>query len=68
MGRKCDLTASEKSRITSEFSKGKSTLEISKVVERYHETEKKLLQFLRRYGIMIWTGIMAGLEKAPTDA
>ena len=36
----CDLTASEKFVITSELVKGKSTLEISKIIRRYQQTKK----------------------------
>jgi len=43
MGRKCDLTPSEKDIITSELSKGKSTLEISKIIGRYHQTVKRFV-------------------------
>ena len=42
IGCKCDLTTSEKD-ITSEFSKGKSTLEISKIIGRYHHTVKRFV-------------------------
>ncbi|CAI9716632.1 Hypothetical predicted protein [Octopus vulgaris] len=40
IGRKCDLTASEKSVITSELARGHPTLEISKTIGRYHQTVK----------------------------
>ncbi|CAI9735624.1 Hypothetical predicted protein [Octopus vulgaris] len=43
MGRKCDLIASEKSIITSELANGKSILEISKIIGRYHQTAKKFV-------------------------
>lgn len=43
MGRNCDLTASEKSVIISELAKGKSTLEISKMIGRYHQTAKRFI-------------------------
>ncbi|CAI9720979.1 Hypothetical predicted protein [Octopus vulgaris] len=41
MDRKCDLTASVKSVITSGFAKGQSTLEISKILGRYHQILEK---------------------------
>ena len=40
MGRKCGLTNVEKSTITIELGKGKSTLEIAKILGRYHQTVK----------------------------
>lgn len=43
MGRNCDLTASEKSVIISELAKDKSTLEISKMIGRYHQTAKRFI-------------------------
>lgn len=43
MSRNCDLTASEQSVITSGLAKGKSTLEISKMIERYHQTAKRFI-------------------------
>ncbi|CAI9721771.1 Hypothetical predicted protein [Octopus vulgaris] len=42
MGRKCDLSASEKCVITSQLVKGKSTLDISKIKRRYHQTVKTI--------------------------
>ena len=42
MSYKCDLTTSEKSLITFELAKGKSTLEISKIIGRYQETGEKI--------------------------
>ncbi|CAI9731563.1 Hypothetical predicted protein [Octopus vulgaris] len=36
MGCECYLTTSEKFVITSELLKGKSVLEISRIIERYH--------------------------------
>ena len=44
MGRKGGLSASEKSAITSELAKGKSTLEISKNIGRYHQTVKNFVK------------------------
>ncbi|XP_029641898.1 uncharacterized protein LOC115216572 [Octopus sinensis] len=43
MCRKYDLTASEKSVITSELAKDKSTLEIFKIIGRYHQTVKYII-------------------------
>ena len=43
MGRKCDLTPSDKDITTSELSKGKSTLEISKIIGRCHQTRKRFV-------------------------
>ena len=43
MSRKCALTPSGKDIITSELSKGKSTLEISKIIGRYHQTVKRFV-------------------------
>ena len=44
MNCKCDLIDSEKSVITSELEKGKSTLEISKIIGKYHQTMKNLVE------------------------
>ena len=44
MGRKCDLTQLEKDVIISKLSEGKSTLEISKSIGRYHNTVKRFLE------------------------
>lgn len=44
MGRKGGLTASEKSVITSQLAEGKSTLEISKNIGRYHQTVKNFVK------------------------
>ena len=43
MNCKCNSTTSGKSFITSEFEKGKSTLELSKIIGTYHQTMKKLV-------------------------
>ena len=43
MGCKCDLTPSEKDVIPSELFKGKSTLEISKIIGRYHHTVERFV-------------------------
>ncbi|CAI9720646.1 Hypothetical predicted protein [Octopus vulgaris] len=40
MGRKCDLTTSEKSVNTSNLAKNKSNLEISEITGRYQQTVK----------------------------
>ena len=40
MGRKCSLRDSEKGIITAELAKGKTTLEIAKMIGRYHQTVK----------------------------
>ena len=44
MGEKRDLTSNEKSFIVSELGKGKSTLEISKMLGRDHRTVKKFVK------------------------
>ena len=41
MGKKSDLPVQEKESITRELSKGSTTLEISKVLQRDHRTMKK---------------------------
>ena len=43
MGCKCDLKGFEKSVTTSELVKDKSTLEISKIIGRYHQTLKGIV-------------------------
>ena len=45
MGQKRDHTANEKSTIVSEIGKGKTNIEISKILERDHRTIKKFVQF-----------------------
>ena len=40
IGCKCNLTTSKKSVITPEFTKGKLILEISKIIGRYHQSQK----------------------------
>ena len=44
MGRKRDVTPNEKSTIVSELGKGKTTIEISKILGRDHRTVKKSVQ------------------------
>lgn len=44
MGQKRDLATSEKSTIVSELGKGKTTLEISKILKRDHRTVKKFVE------------------------
>ena len=52
MGRKCDLTLSEKCVITSEPAKSKLIFEISQIIRKFHQTLKRnslnlLLQYVR---------------------
>lgn len=44
MGQKRDLTSNEKSTIVSELGKGKTTIQISKILGRDHRTVKKFVQ------------------------
>lgn len=43
IGHYYDLTAYEKSVIASEIAGGKSTLEISKMIKRYHQNKKRFV-------------------------
>ncbi len=43
MDRKCDLTAFKKYFMISELAKGKSTLELFKIIGRHYQTVKKIV-------------------------
>lgn len=51
---KCDLTTSEKSVITSDLAEDKSTLEISKINVKYHQTEKNVIVPIKIHKRAIW--------------
>ena len=60
MSHKCDLTASEKSVITSELTKDKLTVEISKIIGKYHQTMTKFVAAPKRY-VKKLIGVTQGL-------